>query len=102
MVVYLPSPMIHEKLCSVVSDFFNLIDDSPPGSSVHGFPRQEYWGGLPFPSPRDLPDPGIKPKSSASPALIGGFFTTKQPGKPYDPRKTLKGNQGLGQFPKVS
>ena len=31
-----------------------------------GFPRQEYWGELPFPSPGDLPDPGIKP---ASPAL---------------------------------
>ena len=30
-----------------------------------GFPRQEYWGGLPFPSPGDLPNPGIKPKSPA-------------------------------------
>ena len=46
-----------------------------------GFPRQEYWSGLPFPSPGDLPDPGIKPRS---PALqvgycilqwAGGFFT---------------------------
>ena len=44
-----------------------------------GFPRQEYWSGLPFPSPRDLPDPGIKP---ASPALSGSFFTTELPGKP--------------------
>ena len=40
------------------------------------FPRQEYWGRLPFPSPGDLPDPGIKPMSPASPALAGGFFTT--------------------------
>ena len=64
--------------------------------------KKEYWGGLLFPSPGDLPDPGIKPKSSASPALTGRFFTTALPGKPYDPRKTLKGNQGLGQFPKVS
>ena len=39
-----------------------------------GFPRQEYWSGLPFPSPGDLPDPGIKTKS---PALAGGFFTTE-------------------------
>ena len=31
-----------------------------------GFPRQEYWNGLPFPSPGDLPDPGIKPRSPAS------------------------------------
>ena len=44
-----------------------------------GFPRQEYWSGLPFPSPGDLPDPGIKPKS---PALAGRFFTTEPPGKP--------------------
>ena len=89
-------------LLSHVLILFDPTDCSSPGSSVHGFPRQEYWGGLPFPSPRDLPDPGIKPKSSASPALIGGFFTTEPPGKPYDPRKTFKGNQGLGQFPKVS
>ena len=40
---------------------------------------QEYWSELPFPSPVDLPDPGIKP---ASLALAGGFFTTEPPGKP--------------------
>ena len=44
-----------------------------------GFPRQEYWSGLPFPSPGDLPNPGIEPRS---PALAGGFFTTEPPGKP--------------------
>ena len=44
-----------------------------------GFPRQEYWDGLPFPSPGDLPNPGIKP---GSPALAGRFFTTEPPGKP--------------------
>ena len=44
-----------------------------------GFSRQEYQSGLPFPSPRDLPDPGIEP---SSPALAGGFFTTESPGKP--------------------
>ena len=44
-----------------------------------GFSRQEYWRGLPFPSPRDLPDPGIEPEP---PALAGGFFTTEPPGKP--------------------
>ena len=36
---------------------------SPPDSSVHGFLRQEYWSGLPFPSPGNLPDPGIEPRS---------------------------------------
>ena len=45
-----------------------------------GFSRQEYWGDLPFPSPGDLPDPGIEPMS---PALVDGFFfTPKPPGKP--------------------
>ena len=43
------------------------------------FPSQEYWNGLPFPSPGDLPDPGIEP---TSPELAGGLFTTKPPGKP--------------------
>ncbi|ELR61614.1 hypothetical protein M91_19068, partial [Bos mutus] len=41
-----------------------------------GFARQEYWSGLPFPSPGDLPDPGIKTGSLVSAALAGGFFTT--------------------------
>ena len=40
------------------------------------FSRQEYWRGLPFPSPGDLPDPGIKLASLVSPALADGFFTT--------------------------
>ena len=44
-----------------------------------GFPRQEYWSGLPFPFPGDLPDPGIEPMS---PALTGGFFTSELSGKP--------------------
>ena len=43
------------------------------------FPRQEYWSGLPLPSPGDLPDSGIKPMS---PALAGGFLTPESPGKP--------------------
>ena len=52
-----------------------------------GFPRQEYWSGLPFPSPGDLPHPGIEPES---PALAGGFFTAEPPGKPYSNTKELK------------
>ena len=43
------------------------------------FPRPEYWSGLPFPSPGDLPDPETEPPS---PALAGKFFTTEAPGKP--------------------
>ena len=47
-----------------------------------GCSRREYWSGLPFPTPRDLPDPGIEPESPKSPALAGGFFTTEPSGKP--------------------
>ena len=41
-----------------------------------GFSRQEYWSGLPFLSPGNLPDPGIEPMFPISPAYAGGFFTT--------------------------
>ena len=44
-----------------------------------GFSRQEYWSGLPFPSPGDLPDPGIKPRSTA---LQADALTSEPPGKP--------------------
>ena len=43
-----------------------------------GFSREEYWSGLPFPSPGDLPDPGIEPRS---PALETDALTSKPPGK---------------------
>ena len=48
-------------------------------AALSGFSRQEYWSGLPFPFPGDLPDPGIEPMS---PALTGGFFTSELSGKP--------------------
>ena len=51
-----------------------------------GFPRQDYWSGLPCPSPRDLPDPGTE---AASPALPGVFFTTEPPGKPIRTPNTM-------------
>ena len=58
----------------------NPVDCSPPGSSVHKeFPGKKYWSGLPFPSPADLPSPGIKPASHAWP---GGFLITEPPGNP--------------------
>ena len=44
-----------------------------------GFSRQEYWSGLPFPTPRSLSNPGIELGSPESPALAGGFFTTEPP-----------------------
>ena len=52
---------------------------SPPGSSVHGISRQEYWHGLPFPSPRDLPDPGME---LMSPALQADSLTMSHLGNP--------------------
>ena len=47
-----------------------------------GFPRQEYWGGLPFTPPGDLPNSWIESTSLVSPALAGEFSTTVLPGKP--------------------
>ena len=59
-------------------------DCSPPGSSVRGILRQEYW--LPFPSPGHRPNPGIKPTPPASPASAGRFFTTAPSGRPLELR----------------
>ena len=50
------------KSCPTLCD---LMDYSPPAPLSMGFSRQEYWSGLPFPSPGDLPDPGIEPRSPA-------------------------------------
>ena len=57
------------------------MDCSPPGSSVRVFSRQEYWRGLPFPMPGDLPNPGIIPKSSA---LQANSLLFEPPVKPYN------------------
>ena len=54
------------------------MDCSPPGSSVHGILRQEYWSGLPLPFSEDLPYPGIKPWS---PALQADSLPAEPPGK---------------------
>jgi len=50
-------------------------------SPSRGFCRQEYWSGLPFPSPGYLPDPGIKPRS---PTLEADALTSEPPGKPLE------------------
>ena len=57
----------------------NLMDCSPPGAWSMRFSREGYWSGLPFPSPGDLPDPGIKPGSSA---LQADSLLTELQGKP--------------------
>jgi len=53
---------------------WTVAHQTPPSM---GFSRQEYWSGLPFPSPEDLPDPGIEPKS---PALQADALTSEPPG----------------------
>ena len=62
--------------CSVVFDFLLTVACQAPLSM--GFSRQEYWSGLPFSSPGDLPNSGIEPES---PELAGKFFTSEPPGK---------------------
>ena len=71
-------------MCSVVSDCVApwIIACQAPHSQnplSMGFSRQEYWSGLPFPSPEDLPNPGIKPRS---PTLQADALTSEPTGKP--------------------
>ena len=67
-------------VCSVAQSCHTLgITGTHQAPLSMGFPKQEYWHGLPFPLPGDLPDPGIELTSLASPALVGRFFTTEQP-----------------------
>ena len=68
----------HAQLLSCVLLLVTLRTVAHQALLPMGFSRQEYWSGLPFPPPGDLPDPGIKHRS---PALAGGFFTTEPPGK---------------------
>ena len=63
------------KLCLTLLTPWTMACQTPVPM---GFPRQEYWNELPFPTPRNLPNPGIKPEP---PALAGRFFTTQPPGK---------------------
>ena len=65
---------------SVVSDSETPWTHQAPLSM--GLTKQEYWNGLPFPTPGDLPDPGMEPLSLMSPALASGFFITAPPGEP--------------------
>ena len=84
--VYLRKTLVSFTTCSrahvcdkSLQSYLTLCDSmncSPPGSSAHGFSRQEYWNGLPCPLPGDLLNPGIKSKSHRSPAQVGRFFTT--------------------------
>ena len=83
-----PSPRLHLQEWwwfsgSVVSDSCDSMGCSHQAPLFMGFPRQEYYSRLPFPSSRDLPDPGIKP---ASPALQADSLLTKASANHSDPR----------------
>ena len=58
------------------------MDCSLPGSSFPGISQARTLSGLPFPTPGDLRNPGIKPASLAAPALAGRFFITEPPWRP--------------------
>ena len=67
---------------------YEVMSDSATSKSVAchaplsmGFPRREYWSGLPFPPPGNLPDPGIEPTSPVSPTLQVNSLPTEPSGK---------------------
>ena len=68
--------------CPTFCDRWTVAHQAPPSM---GFSKQEYWSGLPFPSPGDLPNPGIEP---TSPALQADTLTSEPPGKPKGYIKT--------------
>ena len=69
-------------MCSCAQSFSPVRLFATPCTVAHqaplpmGFSRRKYWSGLSFPLPGVLPDPGVKPASPVSPALVDGFFTT--------------------------
>ena len=68
----------HAQPCPTLCD---PMDCSPPGSTVHGILQARILEWVAFPSPGDLPNPGIEPVSPVSTASVGRFFTTVPPGK---------------------
>ena len=69
--------------CSVMSDSVTPWTVARQAPLSMGFPRQEYWSGVPFTTPGDLLNPGIEPVSLVPPALAGRFFTTVPPRKTH-------------------
>ena len=78
-----PFPWVSEWSRSVFETPWAVAYQAPPPTyqapPSTGFSKREYWSGLPFPSPGDLPDPGIEPRS---PALWADALTSEPPGKP--------------------
>ena len=79
------SPMVKNPVSNagVLSHFSHVQLFATPWTIAHvaslstGFSRQDYWSGLPCPSPGDLPNPGTEPASLLSPVLADVFFTTR-------------------------
>ena len=85
---HLPNMLLKKKIgqgeqrmneCGPVLTLCDPVDCSPPASSVHGILQPEYWSGLPFPSPGDLPNPVIKRRS---PELQAYSLSSEPPEKP--------------------
>ena len=90
---YINAMLIKVMLCLVVSNSLAPMDCSLPSSSVHGiFSKQEYWSGLPFPSPGGLPNPGIEPRS---PSLQADSLPSEPPEKPKNTRVSSLSLQGI-------
>ena len=70
---------LYKNLSYIVHSSVSMLHACSVAPLSMGFPRQEYWSGLPIPSPGDLPNPGIE---SVSPALAGRLFTAEPTGKP--------------------
>ena len=86
--------MLHKELLPgvrVLSHFSRAQLFAPIWTTAHQaslsmpFSRQEYWSGLPFPPPGDLPNPGIEPEPFMSPTLAGRFFTTSATWEAHNP-----------------
>ena len=84
--------MYNTKLFSLFQLFVTTCTEAHQASLSMGFPRQEYWSGLPFLFPDDLPVPG---KESTSPVFVGKLLTIEAPGKPITPRVNHNVNSGL-------
>ena len=86
------------KLVSCVQLLAPLQTVAYQGPPSMGFSRQEYWSGLPFPSPGDLPDPGIKP---SSPTLQADSLLSEPPGNPSIYIKTMNSYDTSNSSPTI-
>ena len=93
-----PSMKVKVKLVSCVQLLAPLQTVAYQGPPSMGFSRQEYWSGLPFPSPGDLPDPGIKP---SSPTLQADSLLSEPPGNPSIYIKTMNSYDTSNSSPTI-